>query len=342
MIFNFGLAPHNTVLKARAFNISVQMEKYWKPHKPHNCRRAHFHNYKRPCYYMITISKATECIDFSTLQGEITAPTVKLSQTGNLIASQIGAMADEPAFEIGAYIIMPDHIHILWRVKEWLKYDLGHYVGLLKSRCALNWQAPVFAKGFNDRIAFDMEMVERFSSYINDNPRRRLIAIQFPQLFQRVQSLKIGDTMMDAYGNFQLLRNPLLCTVIVSSRYTPEEKRWHEKRWEETIRTGGVLVSPFISPAEKEIMRRGIEEGASIIRIIPDGLPPKYKPSGREFDLCAEGRCLHLGEPRLSARNDALTRRNALRLNDAARWIVSHNRESMKVIGGNAEGIEGD
>ncbi len=246
-------------------------------------------------------------------------------------------------FEIPNHVIMPDHLHILWRVKEWLLKDLGYYVGLFKSRCTLNCRKafPYFSNianfsllepKFNDKISFSDEMTQRFSTYISENPRKRLTVITHPELFNRAHRVRILDYEMDFYGNFQLLKHPIIAAAVVSSRYTPEERIRFQNAWEEAIRTESVLVSPFISKDEKVLMNRAIEEGASIIRIIPDGIGPKYKPSGKEFNLCAEGRCLHLGLPRLSAHTDPVRRQFCLNLNAIAHWIASHPAECMHLL----------
>lgn len=309
---------------------------YYRPIKPHNCRRARFHDYKAPGCYLITISKAPSCQNFSSLAGKpfekTNPPRVEVSKIGQIIEYQIAAINEVEIFNVDNYVVMPDHIHILWRVKSRLPRDLGYYIGLFKSRCTKAWHesdecryktSPMFLPKFNDRIGFDKEIIIRFSNYIDDNPRRRLIVKTMPQLFSRKHQLRIGNRIMDAYGNFQLLRHPMISAVIVSKRYTDDQRMKLEAEWEECIRTGGVLVSPFISEVEQKIMVRGIEAGASIVRILPDGIPPKYKPYKRDFELCMEGRCLHIGVPRPSARNEKLTRREALDLNNLARWIVS-------------------
>lgn len=319
----------------------------FKVHAPHNNRRARFHDYKAPCIYMITINKSSICPDFSTLDGNLTCasnpPHTVLYPVGKIIDTLIRELNSRPEFIIHNHVIMPDHVHILWRVTQWLEKDFGYHVGLFKSRCAKFWHesgnymasTPVFAPKFNDRIAFSMKMFERFDHYISDNPRRRLTVMRHPELFTRTQSVRINDRIMDVYGNFQLLKHPIISPVTISCHDTPEEsaKKWRE--WEETTRSGGVLISPFISRFEKEVMEYGIAGGASIIRIIPDGLGPKYKPSGREFDLYSEGRCLHVGPPRMSAHRENLSRSVCLGLNAVARWIASHPAERMALLNAN-------
>lgn len=320
---------------------------YYKPLQPHSCRRASFHNYKAPCSYMITISKMPAAPIFSQLLGNPMDPQdparTELTPSGKIIETQITDLNSNPNFEIPNFVIMPDHIHIFWRVKYWLPKDLGHYVGLFKSRCTKIWREnnpnlpsvrdiSLFNPKFNDRIAFTEELGVRMYNYITDNPRRRLIIIRYPHLFNKAQKIRILGHELDVFGNFQLLKHPLLASAVVSSRYTPEEKGYYERAWEEAIRGAGVLISPFISKPEKELMKRILEEGGSIIRIVPDGITPKYKPYGQEFELCAQGRCLHIGMPRQSMHKEELYRDKCLRLNDLARWIAAHPAESISLI----------
>lgn len=319
-----------------------------KPHCPHNNRRATFHDYRSPCNYMITISKAPDCPSFSCLVGNPKAPAedpprTVLSGVGLIIDEQIRSISVMPPFTVCNYVVMPDHVHILWHVACRLPKDVGFYVGLFKARCSKVWReqrglpvgslAHVFAPKYNDRIAYTEDMFRRLDRYIADNPRRRLMVMRYPELFNRRQSVRINGRVMDVYGNFQLLRHPVISAVIVSSRYTADERRAYEREWDETIRVGGVLVSPFISKAERDVMLRGMEEGASIIRIIPEGIEQKYKPSGREFELCAEGRCLHIGALRPSAHKDDLHRSVCLELNDMARWLAANADAGMSLVG---------
>lgn len=320
---------------------------YFRSHRPHNCRRAKFHNYKAPGKYLITLNKESSIAAFSHICGEISSienpPSVTLTRNGEIVDLNINAISQYPEFEIPNYMIMPDHIHILWHVKKWLPRDIGHYVAYLKAQCTALWRKEnihipnisnysLFEPKFNDKISFSDEMALRFSNYISDNPRKRLTVITHPELFNRVHRVRILDYEMDFYGNFQLLKHPIIAAAVVSSRYTLEERIKFQNAWEEAIRTQSVIVSPFISKEEKTLMNRAIEEGASIIRIVPDGFGPKYKPTGKEFNLCAQGRCLHLGLPRVSAHTYPVKRQFCLNLNAIAHWIASHPTERMHLL----------
>lgn len=343
---------------------------YFNPHQPHNCRRAAFHNYRSPSTYMITISKHPEAPTFSRIIGDYrcqsradTAGTIAGSMAtsranpefpdnchgpartafllpGEIINAQILDLPiDFSFFRILNHVVMPDHLHILWRANELLPRNLGYYVGLLKSRCTHLWHqasgssSPLFRDKFNDCIAFTEDMCRHFSDYISDNPRRRLTAMRMQHLFRRVQLIDIAGHKFDFYGNFQLLRHPLISPVIFSRRYSSAELQRLKRQWDETIRSQGVLISPFIHPVEKEYMQRGIEDGASIIRLVADGLTPKYKPHGREFELCSEGRILHIGEHFESAQTGRGKREVFLFLNNVARNIAANPDITMRLIG---------
>lgn len=112
-----------------------QQRLFYKPHCPHNCRRALWHNYKAPGRYLITLSKNPLIAPFSTVCGELRdpagAPYCHLSASGVIIDRLIRDINLIEPFEVENHVVMPDHVHILWRVKDWLPKDFGYYVGLL-------------------------------------------------------------------------------------------------------------------------------------------------------------------------------------------------------------------
>lgn len=311
----------------------------YNPTQHRGTRRASFHDYRAPGYYLITISKHPSAPIWSTLggtPGSLTDPPVtNLSPTGRIIELEAATHLElYPMFEFWALCIMPDHLHIVWRVKEWLQKPLGYYIGKFKGACttAYNNTDSLFTEGFNDKIAYTLDIRDRFINYVNDNPRRRLLTMQRPEYFQRRIGLSIAGREFHAYGNFQLLRAPLISPVVISRSHTDAEKAALRRQWDEIIRSGGVLVSPFVSPYERAVMHEGIAGAASIIRIIPGGLYPKYKPSGMDFDLCNQGRLLHIGEHHDSFQLDTITYRRAKYYNQVAIWLASQAADCPCVL----------
>ena len=64
-----------------------------------------------------------------------------------------------------------------------------------------------------------------------------------------------------------------------------------------TILNDGILVSPFIHAEEKKIRDWAMDNGGVLIYIIHKRFPERYKPSGKLFELCSEGRVLIISYP---------------------------------------------
>lgn len=101
------------------------------------------------------------------------------------------------------------------------------------------------------------------------------------------------------YGNLFLLRNPDKMQVQTHRRWSPKENEDYMAHCLECAMKGTVMVSPFIAEWEKKIRDATEEVGALQILIICDEFGERYKPGGKLFDLCSEGRLLiiSMGKP---------------------------------------------
>ena len=68
----------------------------------------------------------------------------------------------------------------------------------------------------------------------------------------------------------------------------------YEMQCIEKIENGAIPISPAIHYAEKKIFNTAIEMGSAVIKLIDKGFGERYKPQGKDFDLCVEGRLLLL------------------------------------------------
>ena len=97
-----------------------------------------------------------------------------------------------------------------------------------------------------------------------------------------------------AVGNPFLLDAPLLVSVRIS-RFTPPDTMTRvTSQILAYAARGAVLVSPFISPGEREVKEAILAAGGSVIQLVTEGFGKYYKPAGRDFDCCAAGRMLQL------------------------------------------------
>lgn len=295
--------------------------------------RAPWRDYKQRGIYMITLSKSSLVGPFGELVGDYRVP---IGRKGSpfVWASPIGIAIKEnlrkffliePNIRILQYALMPDHVHILLFVVRELKEILGRVIARFK--VAVNKTAAmesVFAKGFNDQILKPSRSLDALYCYLRENPYRLAVRRAHPEYFKRVNRLRIGDQVYQAYGNFQLLRNPFKEQVVVHRADTPEQRARNREEWLYVGANGGVLASPYISAAEKDIFREAIEIGSKFIFLTNEKMGERYKPSGLHFSLCEQGRMLILcpeGLPEANGRT--LTRAQALMLNRCAEKIIA-------------------
>ncbi|MDE6249028.1 MAG: hypothetical protein K2M29_04880, partial [Paramuribaculum sp.] len=152
----------------------------------------------------------------------------------------------------------------------------------------------IFTPGFHDRYLLPSHKLQTIINYIQDNPKRLLERIQNPLFFQRLNNLEIKGTQLQAYGNLQLLDNPFKAPVVIHRADSEALRSAKLNRWKHLSENGGVLVSPFISPAEKEVRRRCEASGGKIILISNRPFTEKQKPAAHDFEQCSKGHLLIL------------------------------------------------
>lgn len=230
-------------------------------------------------------------------------PVIEYSDLGCIIRDKIETMPDyTPQLEIVRYVVMPDHLHILIRIKSTLERHLGRVVGGFMGGCTtvarkaglIAREDSLFTEKFHDRIVCRAGQIARLVNYINDNPRRMLIKRMHPELFRRYLHIRIGEREYAAYGNIFLLKHFDLLPVRIHRRWSPGEFDEYERGCMAQIENGAVPVSPFIHRREKTIRDKTVDCGGSLIIIRDIGFEERFKPQGREFEMCASGRLLLL------------------------------------------------
>ena len=259
------------------------------------------HDYRSRCIYHITIGKAPGCPDFSCISGTETQPIVKRSVFGEIIESQILNFPNLcPYLQILQYVIMPDHIHFAIFAREYLPRPIGRYIGMMKVKCGQLIRArfpaikDIFTKDFHDRYLRPYHSLSTIIDYIRVNPSRLLARRLHPDYFQRINNIQIQGTLWQAYGNPQLLDNPFKAPVVLHRTDSDAIRAAKHRRWKHLAENGGVLVSPFISPTEKEVRCMCEEAKGKVILLTNEPLGEREKPSAHDFALCTEGRLLIL------------------------------------------------
>lgn len=296
------------------------------PDRPSMLRRSSTHDYTSPSGYLLTLRKAVSTAPLSEISGTPAAPVVTLTDAGRAIAA---ALEDWPVrypqIRIYARAVMPDHIHVAMRVETSLPTGLSRCVAWMMGCATRHYDngMPFFAKGFNDKIAFTNQIFERQILYVRDNPRRLLIKRMFPDFYRRRWHLLIDDNEFMAIGNIQLLRAPELLQVRFSRKFGQDEFASYVRRWQRCVYNGGTLVSPFIHPRERELKVFATENSGSYIRICENGFDERFAPSGREFELMAEGRLLLIAPVEHDTRKQVMTYSHAQQMNSLAAKIAA-------------------
>ena len=289
--------------------------------------RASWHDYTARCIYHLTLMKHPEAPAFGTLAGDCHLPIgapgssyIRASEIGIAIKQSLRQISDiHPALRLYQYALMPDHLHLILSAEAELDEIIGRKLGAFK--VMVNKRAgigQVFERGFNDQILTKSRKLDVIYNYLRSNPYRLAIRRACPDFFTRCNNLIVCDTPCRLYGNIHLLDNPFKDQVIVHRADDDQTFLANKDRWLHTAMNGGVLVSPFISQREKMIRKEAEESGGRFILITNRPFGEREKPTGKDFDLCAQGRLLIIAPSTAIP----LDRASCLKMNSLARTIA--------------------
>ncbi|MDE6011092.1 MAG: hypothetical protein K2F87_06590 [Muribaculaceae bacterium] len=247
------------------------------------------------------MNKARGVPGFSHIVGSPESFVVERTPLGSIIEEQLWNFPNLcPALRILQYVIMPDHVHFALFAQQQLPRVLGSYIGMMKVKCGqlarerLASPTPVFEKDFYDRILRRAHKLDTICNYIRQNPYRLLVRQVTPDFFRRINNVEIYGRLWQAYGNLQLLDNPFKAPVVIHRADSEALKNVKRNRWKHLAENGGVLISPFISPEEKEVRRQCEAVNGKVILLSNEPFGERSKPAAHNFELCAAGRLLIL------------------------------------------------
>ena len=303
--------------------------------KPSMKRRKVGHDYCGVAIYLVTLCVEGRRPVLGALKGpdeRHVMPWVYPSRQGLAVRRAWQEIPQyHPQVKLLGFQLMPDHIHGIIYVTTPMLQPLGRLIQGFKKGCrdAINAIAPdggtLWEEGYNDRILKGSGQLDRWIQYLIDNPRRLWEKRHNQDLFIQQTGMTIGPTPVAMMGNRFLLDYPEKLAVKCSRRLSKEEIEAECHRCLEQARQGVVLVSPCISPGEKEVMGRAFEAGYPIIVLIENGFSPYQKPSGRQFDACCEGRLLLIAPWPHHDDYRKITRAQCDTLNALARHISNNN-----------------
>ena len=285
---------------------------------------AHY-DYSRPGVAMLTL-KAMPGVWFC----RITQTSFSLTELGRVVQEELGAISRRiPAFKLGQYQIMPDHVHFMAHVVAPLPAGqaLRDVVRAFKIGVKARVGRPMFAEGLHDRPVFDRGQLAAEVGYIRDNVRRYRLRQANPRYFQEARELPAVAGCRNAlvgYGNPALMTHPRRVAIRVSDRASPEEWREVQADVEAWIAQGFVFVSPFISRRELAVRDAVLARQGRVVRITHEPFGERHKPAGPLFDACCAGRVLEISAAReFPPDTGRITRPICLRLNEIAAALAA-------------------
>jgi len=273
------------------------------------------HDYTSACIYLITVTTVDRKRVLGSLVGDgPNTAAIAPTPLGDYVAEAFRKIAAETTKKTGCrvqvlhYQIMPDHFHGILYVRDTLPadYSLGKIIAAWKSDCShALWndssfcaqyfsseKPPLFSRGFNDRILFREGQLQTWIAYLNDNPRRLWLKSHFPDRLRKVYNFSAGKKghQYTAVGNTFLVTYPERLQVRCHRHLTEEQIQEEVATYLKEARRGTVLISPFISPAEKAVYDACYKEKLPMIHIVNRGLDGKFiYPSGRDLSGCSDG-----------------------------------------------------
>lgn len=214
---------------------------------------------------------------------------------------------------IECFMVMPDHIHLLIRLKKCENqmplssyvYQLMKALGAAYRQVTQPGREPRLAKGepppmpferdWHDWIVMRKGQLENITRYIRENAKRAWVRQCNRHYFGMVREVSFLGYDWYAYGNCALLELPGLVPIKGHRTTKRGDKEWKELvAAARRIGPGCAGISTFMSPLEKECGNAIAKAGGKWIVLCPEGFGERWHPPRAKERFCAEGRMLFL------------------------------------------------
>ena len=248
---------------------------------------------------------------------------IERTALGNAVVDELYVMCRHyPAIRILQFCLMPDHLHAVIHVTQVMDTSIrsvirGYWQGVKKHGRAYtlsiahelnsetidegNYPFPVFTERPFIRPLSRRGQLHTMIRYVQMNPQRLATKRLKPGYFRVQKDIEIAGRKYDAVGNAALLMGLHFDPVHVRSvmvkaaeQGNTEPLRNYMNGCVLAARNGSVMVSPFISPQEKQVMKVLLQEQHPFVLLTDNGFRDYYKPVDELFDACAAGRVLIL------------------------------------------------
>ena len=268
-----------------------------------------------------------------------------------------------PEIKIVQYCLMPDHLHVILYVTRPMEKTFNIVVRSLWQAAKKLGRAytlsfnpesdsgltdgetngeidgetndvpfPIFTERPFVRPLSRKGQLQTMIRYVQMNPQRLATKRIYPELFRVQEGIEIAGRTYSGVGNVALLQAERYAPVHVRRTMIDEAMHGDNTRLRnymngcvQAARQGAVMVSPFISDKEKEVMVVLLAEEHPIIYIADDGFGDYYKPSDGLFDSVAAGRVLILSPWEYDPQKKHVSRADCVAMNQMAEEICTCN-----------------
>ena len=279
-------------------------------------------DYSRAFFYMVTLKAVEGTAEFARMADGAEPPRDSRGRVRYLVANEITyafakvikcfAAKRIGLWPIETFIVMPDHLHILFHLREG-GLPLGCHVAALIEALEAEYRRVMqnadgkganrlggksefcFSRDWHDWIVKKEGQLASFTRYIRENPKRAWLRRRNRQFFGQVRCVNFAGREWFAYGNAAILDLPVIEPFKCSRKWSKGGEEWcGALERAGRIGPGGAGAGTFMSTCEKECGNAIYKAGGSLIVLSPEGFGERWHPPRNKEALCAKGRMLFL------------------------------------------------
>lgn len=275
---------------------------------------------------------------------------VERTDLGKEIVYLIGSIPNyRPQIRLLQYCLMPDHVHFIVHVQQKMPYSIkavlrGYWQAAKKAgreyilsispndirENEQNTLSPIFTEVPFIRPMAQKGQLDTMMQYVKMNPQRLATKRLMPGFFCVQEDIEVAGRRYRGVGNTKLLLSERFETVHVRHQLLNLATNGNNQPLRDYMnaciiaaREGAVMVSPFISEKEKEVMTVLLAEEHPIIILADNGFRDYYKPSAGLFDSVTDGKVLILSPWDYNPSKRHITRADCVALNGMAEEIAN-------------------
>ena len=187
---------------------------------------------------------------------------------------------------------------------------------------------PIFTERPFIRVLTHHGQLQTMYDYIRMNPQRLATKRIKPGFFRVQEGIEIAGRIYCGVGNVEILQAQDFAPVHVRRTMVEEAEHGDDKRLRDYMngcvikaRKGTVMVSPYISQHEKEVLAVLLKEGRLVIVVADNGFGEYYKPSEGLFDSVAARKVLILSPWEYDPKKKHVSREDCVEMNRMAEEI---------------------